>query len=99
MGQNTGLDNEQMAKFSKIKIHTWTPSNIAPKLLPKRNENVVNGLAFRVQSSPTELEYNDHVQKSIWNKAFFFKTLSFSVLFLYKVFTEYVSYENQAIWQ
>lgn len=54
----------------------------------------MNGLASRVHS-PTELEYNDHVQKSIWNKAFF-KDI-FSVLFLYKVFTGYVSYENQAI--
>lgn len=83
-----------MAKFSKIKIHTWTPSNIALKLLLNRKENVMNGLASRVHSL-TELEYNDHVQKSIWNKAFF-KDI-FSVLFLYKVFTGYVSYENQAI--
>jgi hypothetical protein len=61
-----GLDKGCVATFSEINTEFTLVLSVTLLLVLKRNENWVSGLGSR------ELKYNECVQKSIWNKVFFF---------------------------
>ena len=77
------MENTWPNSQKSVKIHTWTPSSIAPKLFLKRNKSLISGLATRVLFPQNWNTMTMFISLYGRPPLFFLKTLSFSVLFLY----------------